>query len=291
MASLHRKQANHACFLIILFLFFSLPSFSISLSEAEASYLTRRQLLTLKNYDELPLDFQYELDIPDTFPNERLKKAYRALQAWKLAVYSDPQNMTANWVGADVCSYTGVFCAPALDDPKIEVVAGIDLNHGDIAGHLPPELGLLTDLALFHINSNRFCGIIPSSFSNLVLMFEFDVSNNRFVGHFPLVVLEWPSAKYLDLRYNDFEGEIPSTLFTKDFDAIFLNNNRFNSLIPDTIGNSTVSVVSFANNEFHGCIPSTIGQMSNLNQILFLGNKLSGCFPPEIGNLVNLTVL
>ena len=53
-----------------------------------------------------------------SFPNERLKNAYVAFQAWKDAIHSDPFNTTGNWVGNDVCSYTGVFCAPALDDPN-----------------------------------------------------------------------------------------------------------------------------------------------------------------------------
>lgn len=101
-----------------------------------------------------------------------------------------------------MCDYTGVFCAPALDDPKLNVVAGLDLNHADIAGYLPAELGLMTDLALIHMNSNRFCGIVPKSFSKLTLMFEFDISNNRFVGPFPEVVMTWKSVKYIDRSMN-----------------------------------------------------------------------------------------
>lgn len=89
------------------------------------------------------------------FENDRLKKAYIALQAWKKAIFSDPFNYTATWVGPDVCSYKGVFCADALDDPCVTTVGGIDFNHADIAGYLPEELGLLSDLGLFHISSNR----------------------------------------------------------------------------------------------------------------------------------------
>ncbi|KAL3580571.1 hypothetical protein D5086_018406 [Populus alba] len=53
----------------------------------------------------------------------------------------------------------------------------------DIAGYLPAELGLLTDVALFHINSKHgFCGNHPQElFPKLTLINEFDVSNNRFV--------------------------------------------------------------------------------------------------------------
>ncbi|MCI19865.1 leucine-rich repeat extensin-like protein 3-like, partial [Trifolium medium] len=199
------------------------------------------------------------------FSNNRIKNAYVALQAWKQAILSDPNNCTVNWVGSNVCNYTNVFCAPALDNPKIKTVAGIDLNHCDIAGYLPEELGLLTDLALFHVNTNRFCGTVPHKFEKLKILFELDLSNNRFAGKFPEVVLRLPELKFLDLRFNEFEGTVPKELFDKDLDAIFINHNRFVFDLPDNFGNSPVSVIVLANNRFHGCFPAGIGNMTNLN--------------------------
>ncbi|KAF9588797.1 hypothetical protein IFM89_016118 [Coptis chinensis] len=162
--------------------------------------------------------------------NPRLLKAFDALQAWKHVIVSDPKNFTSNWYGLDVCNYNGVYCAPARDDRHIITVAGIDLNHGNIGGSLPEELGLLTDLAVFHINSNRFCGTILKSFQNLRLLYELDVSNNLFAGQFPEVVLCLSSLKFLDIRYNDFKGDVPNKLFDMKPDALFINNNKFASL-------------------------------------------------------------
>lgn len=119
---------------------------------------------------------------------------------------------------------------------------------------MPVELNLLTDIALFHINNNRFCSIVPSSFSKLTLLHELDISNNRFVGHFPRVVVRIPNLKYMDIKYNDFEGELPPKLFTKELDVIFLNNNRFTSYILENFGESPASVIVIANNNFTGCI-------------------------------------
>ncbi|PPS03911.1 hypothetical protein GOBAR_AA16760 [Gossypium barbadense] len=206
-----------------------------------------------------------------TFDNPRLKTAYIALQAWKQAIISDPLNLTSNWVGSNVCNYTGVFCSPALDDPAIITVAGIDLNHGDIAGTLPKELGLLNDIALFHVNSNRFCGGIPWSFKELKRLFELDLSNNRFAGKFPYVVLRIPNLKFLDIRFNEFEG----LLFE----------------LPENIGNSPASVIVLANNRFHGCLPRSMGSMSGtLNEVVLSNNGLHSCLPEEIGSLKNVTV-
>ncbi|KAF9591510.1 hypothetical protein IFM89_004564 [Coptis chinensis] len=285
-------QASGCCLVFFLLFSSSLVSFSFALSGVEVSNIARRQLLTFRDRDgNLPDYYEYTVYVPFTFPNSRLRKAYISLQALKNSIFSDPFNTTGNWVGENVCAYTGVFCAPALDDESLNVVAGLDINHADIAGHLPAELGLLGDLALFHINSNRFCGIIPKSFSKLRLLYELDVSNNRFVGPFPDVVLDIPELTYLDLRYNDFEGSLPPALFNKKLDALFLNDNRFTGTIPENLGIRPRSLITFANNKFSGCIPSSIGKMTDLNEIIFLNNAFSGCLPPEIGLLKNVTVL
>jgi hypothetical protein len=67
--------------------------------------------------------------------NPRLQRAYVALQALKKAIIDDP-NLTEGWCDPDVCAYFGVFCALSLDDPCARTVAGVDLNHGDLAGTL-----------------------------------------------------------------------------------------------------------------------------------------------------------
>uniref|UniRef100_A0A7N0V2Z3 Cell wall hydroxyproline-rich glycoprotein n=1 Tax=Kalanchoe fedtschenkoi TaxID=63787 RepID=A0A7N0V2Z3_KALFE len=226
-----------------------------------------------------------------TFENPSLRKAYIALQAWKDAILSDPFNFTASWNGADVCSYRGVFCAQSLKNKTERVVAGIDLNHADIAGYLPNELGLLSDLALLHINSNRFCGGVPESFKRMKLLFELDLSNNRFVGAFPEVVLKLKSLKFLDLRFNEFEGAVPSRLFDAPLDALFLNHNRFRSGIPANIGNSPVSILVIANNNFGGCLPASIGKMGKtLNEIILMDVNLTDCLPEQISQLKEVTV-
>ncbi|PHT64412.1 Pollen-specific leucine-rich repeat extensin-like protein 2 [Capsicum annuum] len=272
------------CFVVFLVSFCSFSS-SFALTDAEAAFIARRQLLG--DNEELSNTLE-EMTVNLKFENDRLKKAYIGLQAWKKAVYSDPFKFTANWEGADVCAYKGVFCDQALDDPTITVVAGIDLNHADIAGHLPVEIGHLVDVSLIHLNSNRFCGIIPRSIKNLLLLDEADFSNNRFVGPFPDVLLELPKLKYLDLRFNNFEGQVPSGLFDKNLDAIFLNDNRFHSIIPENFGNSNASVVVLANNRFYGCIPKSIGKMGNtLDELIVTNNELSGCLPEEISKLLH----
>ncbi|KAJ1384359.1 Leucine-rich repeat [Sesbania bispinosa] len=217
--------------------------------------------------------------------------SHTALQAWKHSIIYDPNNITSNWSGIHVCNYTGIYCAPAPDEPHIFTVAGIDLNHANITGSLPDELGLLTDLALFHINSNDFCGSLPDSFRNLHLLYELDISGNRFSGPFPEVVLHIPSLKYLDIRFNEFQGNIPSSLFDLKLDALFINNNKFQFSLPENLGNSSVSVVVLANNDIRGGLPSRLDKMKDtLDEIIIMNSGLTGCLTPEIGFLEKVTV-
>ncbi|RRT73878.1 hypothetical protein B296_00015361 [Ensete ventricosum] len=223
--------------------------------------------------------------------NPRLEKAYVALQAWKHAITADPKNLTLDWCGPHVCNYTGVFCAPAPDDRHELTVAAVDLNHGRIAGTLPEDLGLLSDLALLHLNSNRFHGGLPEAFERLQLLYELDVSNNRLQGPFPAVVLHLPLLKYLDIRFNRFRGEVPRRVFDLRLDALFLNDNQFAFSLPDSIGNSSLSVLVVANNRISGCFPRSITDTADtLNELILLNASITSCIPEDIGKLKNLTV-
>ncbi|PWZ14181.1 Leucine-rich repeat extensin-like protein 4 [Zea mays] len=227
--------------------------------------------------------------------NPRLHKAYVALQALKRAITEDPRNLTRGWCGPDVCAYFGVYCAAAPDgdaDTDTQTVAGLDLNHGDLAGTLPEELGLLADLALLHLNSNRFAGTLPDSLPALRLLHELDVSNNRLSGGFPRHVLCLPNLRYVDLRFNRLRGPVPPALFDKPLDAVFLNDNLFDFELPESLGNSPASVLVLANLRLRGCIPRSVARMADtLNELVLLNAGLRSCVPPELGCLRDLTVL
>ncbi|XP_041006878.1 leucine-rich repeat extensin-like protein 4 [Juglans microcarpa x Juglans regia] len=226
----------------------------------------------------------------------KLQRAYTALQAWKSAIKDDPLKILDTWVGSDVCSYKGVFCADSQDEMDaptgLVVVAGIDLNKANLKGTLVKELSFLTDISLLHLNSNRFSGTIPNTFRDLSSLQELDLSNNLFSGPFPVVTLYIPDLLYLDLRFNKFSGPLPEDLFNKNLDAIFLNNNQFEGQLPQNLGNSPASVINLANNNFSGNIPISLGFMgSKLKEILFLNNQLTGCIPEGVGLFTGMQVL
>ncbi|XVE54164.1 hypothetical protein DITRI_Ditri03aG0058600 [Diplodiscus trichospermus] len=216
----------------------------------------------------------------------KLGSAYNALQAWKSAITDDPLGILKTWVGSDVCSYKGVFCADPHggDSTSGPFVAGIDLNHANLQGTLVRELSVLADISILHLNSNRFSGTFPDTFKDLSSLKELDLSNNQFSGSFPTVILYIPNLVYLDLRFNSFSGPLPDDLFNRRLDAVFLNDNQFEGELPQNLGNSPASVINLANNKFSGNIPASFSfTSSKLKEILLLNNQLTGCIPQGVG--------
>ncbi|XP_045792461.1 leucine-rich repeat extensin-like protein 4 isoform X2 [Trifolium pratense] len=201
-------------------------------------------------------------------PTSKMDSAYSVLQTWKSSITHDPLKILDSWVGSNVCSYKGIFCAnpengiASTTASASVVVAGIDLNHANLKGTFVKELSLLTDMTLLHLNSNRFSGTVPENFKDLVSLQELDLSS------------------------------LPQELFNKNLDAIFLNNNQFEGEIPTNLGNSPASVINLANNKLSGNIPASFGFMgSKIKEILFLNNQLTGCIPEGVGLFTEMEVL
>lgn len=114
---------------IIFFVFFS-SSFPCAISHIQASFGISGGFSNENGKVKGGFNFNASM----VFGNTRLEHSFKALSAWKKSIIHDPFHMTANWDGPDVCSYNGVFCAKALDDPNIDVVGGLDLTGGEIAG-------------------------------------------------------------------------------------------------------------------------------------------------------------
>jgi hypothetical protein len=126
----------------------------------------------------------------------------------------------------------------------------------------------LTELALFHANSNNLTGGVPCVDNNNYF-YELDLSNNKLGGSFPQNSIQH-NLTFLDLRFNSYYGSVPSAVFS-DLPyaiAIFLNNNQFNGFLPSNLGSSPVQYLSLANNLFTGPIPSSIGHAKNLLEVL-----------------------
>ncbi|KAK8623403.1 hypothetical protein V6N13_118288 [Hibiscus sabdariffa] len=213
-------------------------------------------------------------------------------QELKRNITFDPQNYTRTWVGNNYCLFKGFIC-DTVPDLNITGLAGIDFNGATFGGNLNfyRFVTNLPDIAIFHANSNNFSGIIGQGLSGLRYFYEIDLSNNKFIGGFPSNVLTARNLTFVDLRFNNYLGTVPRSVFNFDTDVLFINNNVFSQTVPTNLGNTPALYLTLGNNNFTGTIPRSIGAAwETMTEVLFLGNKLSGCLPFEIGYLNRTTV-
>jgi hypothetical protein len=252
---------------------------------------------------------------PEVFPNERLYKAYLAIQRFKSTITSDPKNITATWIGHDICgetTYRGFYCAtpPGLDE-KLTVTEVILNGWGLNAPNLQGFIDQLPDIAIFHAASNQFGGDIPQ-LDGLPYLYEFNVHNYDLQPLHPSGSyagaaggLNVKGSKPCTNAYLNFtfhvnvgnataKGIIPGIPFPGVTNAktLLLNYNNMSGQLPAKLGFSKVSYLALANNMLTGPIPPSIGHLQDsLLEMLLLNNQLSGCIPHEFGMLHKAAVI
>jgi Leucine-rich repeat (LRR) protein len=114
------------------------------------------------------------------------------------------------------------------------------LGWNDFRGTIPEELGLLNKLNLLELSENQMSGSIPSSFSDLTDLQYLVLSGNNFNG--TIDVLEsLVNLTSLLIRKNSFSGTIPQRLFdgVEGELALDLGYNQFVGDVPSTFANLT----------------------------------------------------
>nr|XP_043619662.1 receptor kinase-like protein Xa21 [Erigeron canadensis] len=95
----------------------------------------------------------------------------------------------------------------------------LDLSYNHLPGYIPSNLGGCTSLIHLYINNNLYEGIVPQSLSSIRGLEELDLSHNNLSGQIPKF-LERFSFKYLNLSFNDFQGQVPMK-------GVFANTSAF----------------------------------------------------------------
>ncbi|KAG2659854.1 uncharacterized protein At4g06744-like [Panicum virgatum] len=268
---------------------------------AIAAYPARSDFLSHENHQSVSYSPQ-----PQDFPNERLYRAYLVIQRFKSTVTSDPKNVTATWIGNDLCgekSYVGFYCGAPSGRDKLTVAAVILNGYNLHAPKLQGFLDKLPDLAFFHAASNQFGGDIPR-LAGLAYSYELGVSKEMPArpmmwggsgGVAPEVIFtNCITAKFnftFDIRSGDKKrgGMMPHATDSK---ALLLNYNNLSGPLPANIGFSKLSYLALANNKLTGPIPPSIEHLQDsLFELLLLNNQLSGCLPHELGMLHKAAVI
>ncbi|KAI3848404.1 hypothetical protein MKX03_036252 [Papaver bracteatum] len=132
-------------------------------------------------------------------------------------------------------------------------------------------------ISFFSLASNQLSGVIPMSICEVGILLFLDLSYNNLSGPIPPCILRF--TEVLLLRGNNFQGNIPETLFVDycNLKTLDLNGNRFNGHLPRSLANCTMlEVLDFGNNQYTGGFPSWLGNMSHLRVLVLRSNKFYG---------------
>ncbi|TYG78147.1 hypothetical protein ES288_D02G034700v1 [Gossypium darwinii] len=91
----------------------------------------------------------------------------------------------------------------------LSYMTGIDLSCNNLTGHIPPELGNLSEIHSLNLSHNKLTGVIPSSFAKLHQIESLDLSYNNLSGEIPNQLVELNSLEVFSVAYNNLSGSIP----------------------------------------------------------------------------------
>ncbi|GKA98973.1 kinase-like domain-containing protein [Tanacetum coccineum] len=109
----------------------------------------------------------------------------------------------------------------------LKMLTNLDFSTNNLSGEIPSTLGGCTSLSSLSLQENLFTGVIPPSLSSLKGLVQLDLShNNNLSGQIPLF-LEQFSLEFVNLSFNDFEGEVSvKGVFTNASAFSISGNNR-----------------------------------------------------------------
>ncbi|KAL7193600.1 hypothetical protein ACSBR2_025244 [Camellia fascicularis] len=151
----------------------------------------------------------------------------------------------------------------------------IDLRHNKLHGPIPP-LPMIVDLFL---SNNTFTGDIPLTICNVSSLEILALSHNSLSGVIPQCLANFNNVlSVLDLRMNNFHGNIPST-FTEGnkLRNIDLNGNQLEGPVPRSLATCRhLEVLDFGNNKINDTFPYWLETLPELQVLVFQSNKFHG---------------
>jgi Leucine-rich repeat (LRR) protein len=227
---------------------------------------------------------------------EALESLYNATAGWNWiwdplqpasTIWQFPSSLDTpcsdNWQGLVCANLSSITCG----------ITALLLQHRQLEGILPPELGNLVNLEELYLYDNSLEGSIPSELGNLINLEALDLYDNPLEGSIPSELGNLVKLEELYLYDNSLEGSIPSELGNLvNLEALYLNDNSLVGSIPSELSNLVkLEALDLNDNSLDGSIPSELGNLVKLEELYLYDNSLEGSIPSELGNLINLEAL
>jgi Leucine-rich repeat (LRR) protein len=221
----------------------------------------------------------------DSYTDERKLQRY-ALAVLYFGTQGDDHWTTATgWLSdEDECTwFTSSASQVCNPQGRLQV---LHLDENGLAGTLPPEVGLLTDLVGIRLVGNALLGTIPVLWARLVNLQVLELRENLLVGPLPIELAAWTQLETLDLAVNRLEGNLPEVVADWPLlTFLLLGGNGFVGELPESWSLlSRLRVLSVEGNQLTGGVPVAYGGgMPQLRELLLSDNNLQD-WSPEAWN-------
>lgn len=158
------------------------------------------------------------------------------------------------------CEWAGITCdVNSLDPEKRDCVIEIEFEQNNLAGFIPSEIGLLTDLERWGMERGVLQGTIPTEIENLSNLVFLDLDYNELTGSLTTHLLSLSNLEQLDLNNNFLTGSINGIGVFPNMIFLQLHDNRFTGTVPDSVGSFLLlEAFTLHETDISGTMPSSI---------------------------------
>jgi hypothetical protein len=215
-----------------------------------------------------------------TTPNEKL-----GLVALANATGNTAGTWINKWdINTDPCvnNWFGVSCRPIGGNQYN--VWRLVLQGNNLAGTIPDQIGLLTNLQFLYLSGNNLYGTIPSNIGNLIQLNQLGIDKNQFTAGFPDTMSKLAGLQIIYAQNNLFTGPIDNLAKLPAIQYLWLSHNSIQGTIPSILGDVfTLQQVGLDDNKFTGTVPTGFGVKQNIFQAFYAQrNQLTGAFPTHL---------
>ncbi|GLT62777.1 hypothetical protein SLA2020_353870 [Shorea laevis] len=108
---------------------------------------------------------------------------------------------------------------------ELRNLGALVVSNNMLSGTIPNSLSGCTSLEFLYLDRNQFQGSIPESLSSLRGIRELDLPVNNITGKIPQY-METLALEYLDLSFNNLEGDIPTKGIFRNASVVFVEGNK-----------------------------------------------------------------
>lgn len=168
------------------------------------------------------------------------------------------------------------------DASKPRLLRSLDLSRQDLAGQLPNEIGMFSQLTSLKLSKNSINGTIPSQIFSLEKLEILELAGNKLTGTIPSQLSSAADISYLDFSNNQLTSSIPEELF--ELTNLFwldLSINQLTGSVSNGLAKlKLLTSINLRHNMIGGGVPDTFDEVPKLDFILLDDNMLSGSVPP-----------